>query len=212
VKFRIAKPIDISVITELHYQASKDQPAGFLFQLGRIFLRQYYQVAFKEKFNILICAETDDGRIAGFISGSMDPEEHMRALREHWVRLGFAAAWSVLTTPKLMKAVWIRFGFLRGKAGTTTFASCEGPRIEFWGWAKDNQDSFMALEMLKTMLNVMKTFGAEKVYGEADESNVRIIKMNKLMGAEKVADLGIVDGRQRAIYVHDLTQKRAWRS
>lgn len=211
VRFRLAKTKDIGAIANLHFQASKDQPGGFLFKLGPFFIKAYYSIAINEPHNILLCAESTSGEILGFISGSTVAEEHLLALRRHWIKLGLSAIIPVLIRPFLLSSIWKRFRFINGDNGATQFCAGHGARIEFWGWKKDDPFSFMSINMLESMLKIMQIFGAKQVFGEVDETNTRLVKMHKLMGCEKVFDLGEVDGRYRAIYVHDLEKSVGWR-
>ena len=211
ISIRLAKPSDSGYIAKLHYEASREQPGAFIFKLGPNFIKAYYSITMNEPHNILLCSESSSGEILGFISGSTDSQEHLQALKAHWIKLGFSALTSFIIRPGLLLSAWKRFRFLKGDRESTQFCATTGARIEYWGWKKNDPHAYFATNMLGSILTVMKSFGVTRVFGEVDEENTRLVKMHKLMGCEKIADLGIVDGRTRSIYVHDLEKKSNWR-
>ncbi len=212
-QLRLAKPEDAKQLADLHWTCSADQPGGFMFQLGKRFLVEYYRVCLNERTSVILCVENAKSNIIGLVSGSLAAEEHMAALPQNKLRLAVSAVPSIVRAPRLLGSMYARQGAGSAEGDKGGYIVTVGPREEFWAWDPSERSAGGAIELHKKWLSLMHLLGASQVKLEVDQVNTRVVKMHELMGATRVREFSTPDGRQRLIMEYALdgyttTQRR----
>lgn len=196
VKFRNAKLIDANQIADIHIESSKNQPGGFLHQLGYPFIFNYYKILIQEKHSIVIVAEDESGLIYGFCSGTLRAEEHLFYLKKHKFLLFFSSLPSILRKPKLITEIYNRKKHIDNETNTIEFNNKSGVRNEYWGW-RNNYDKSKSPELFKTWMDVVFSYGYSSFKGEVDSVNKNIVLFHKFLGAKILKEVKLPDGRSR---------------
>lgn len=196
VKFRNAKLVDANQIAHIHIESSKNQPGGFMYKLGYLFILNYYKILIQEKHSVVIIAEDENGLIFGFCSGTLKAEEHLISLKRKKVLLFFSALPSVFKNPKLFVEILNRKKHIDDKSNTTEFNNKIGVRNEYWGWRNDC-DRSKSPELFKTWKDVVFSYGYNSFNGEVDSINKNIVLFHKFLGAKILKEVKLPDGRTR---------------
>ena len=196
VKFRNAKLIDVSQIADIHIESSKNQPGGFMHQLGHLFLVNYYKILIQEKHSIVIVAEDESGLIFGFCSGTLKAEEHIYYLNKYRLLLFFTSIPSIIRNPKLLIEILKRKNHIENKNSTVEFNNKIGVRNEYWGW-RNNCDKSKSPELFKIWMDVVFSYGYNSFKGEVDSINKHIVLFHKFLGAKILKEVKLPDGRSR---------------
>jgi hypothetical protein len=204
VQLRLANLADAPELAHLHLESGAQQPGGFMFRLGKPFLAEYYRSILLTEGTVILCAERN-GRLLGFVSGTLRGEQRVPGLRKRRVRLAMAALPSLLKCPSLLMQA-----YARQKSGSADsgpgFIVQSGPHEEYWAWSDAGMAG--ALQLHLKWLAIMKTLGAEKVSGEFDRINQPIERIHRLLGARFLKEITTPDGRQRVLMEYDLTTAR----
>ena len=204
IRFRLAKPCDAKKIARCHWHVRDRYTQGIFLSLGERFLRSYYKVILNDPYEIVTCAEREDGTIVGFSSATLDAKKQAENLKNHKFYLGFAAVGAILLRPSLLKAVWSRYKSLDSNSDVPHFVHGEGARGEYWCWLKDDEDALMSAELDKTNIKIAYTLGADDIYFEVDKFNKAVynyhLKVNK---AEPLEEIVLPDGRERVLFRHN---------
>lgn len=91
IQFSIANDRDLDAVIDLHMNSM----SALLTDLGRSFVRRYYEVALADPASILMCARDLSGEIVGWAMASPDP----RGLSN---QMSFPRAWFVAQIAKLV--------------------------------------------------------------------------------------------------------------
>lgn len=197
MKIRLAKLSDAGRLAQVHWIGSSKQPGGFMFRLGRAFLIQYYRVLLEEKNSVVICAEDTDGHILGFVSGSLDAEERMIALRRNWFRLSLAAIPALIRDPRLIRDMYSRRQSKSADREDGGYIVQSGARVEYWAWLPTHSGG--AIELHLKWLLLMRLLGVQSVRGEVDQINEMVLRAHRFMGARVVKEFTTPDGKQRLV-------------
>ena len=127
IKFRLAKPCDAKQIANCHWHVRDRYTKGIFLSLGKSFLITYYKIILNDPYEIVVCAEKDNGKIIGFSSATLDAEKQATNLRSHKFQLAFSATWAIICKPFLLKEVWNRYKALKGSKDSPTFIHTESP-------------------------------------------------------------------------------------
>ncbi len=196
VKFRNAKLVDANQIAHIHIESSKNQPGGFMYQLGYLFILNYYKILIQEKHSIVIIAEDGNGLIYGFCSGTLDASEHLVSLNKNRFLLFLSSLPSILKNPKLLIEIFNRNKHINNENNTIQFNNKIGVRNEYWGW-RSNCDRSRSPELFKTWMDVVFSYGYDSFNGEVDSVNKNIVLFHKILGAKIIKEVKLPDGRIR---------------
>jgi hypothetical protein len=196
VKFRNAKLCDANQLAMIHIESCKNQPGGFMHQLGYLFIYKYYKILIQEKHSIIIVAEDKNNLIYGFCSGTLKAEEHLTMLNKNRFLLFFSALPSIFRNPKLFFEILNRKNHINNKNNTIEFNNKNGVRNEYWGW-RNNCDRSKSPELFKAWMDVVFSYGYNSFYGEVDSVNKNIVLFHKFLGAKILKEVNLPDGRTR---------------
>ena len=205
IKFRLAKPSDAKQIANCHWHVRDRYSQGIFLSLGESFLRAYYKIILDDPWEVVICAENEDGKIIGFSSATLDAASQAINLRQHKVRLGIAAIGAILRKPSLFKAVKQRYKSLGNGDDSPEFVHTEGARGEYWCWLKEEEDSLMSVDLDNAKGNIMYALGCREIYFEVDKFNKQVYKYHtKVRKAEPIEEITLPDGRVRVLLKREL--------
>ena len=168
------------------------------------FLREYYRTILLTKGTVILCAEKD-GRMVGFVSGTLRAEERLPGLRRQRIRHGYGGVAQHLASsaPFPGSARPPRERSRRKR----DYILQEGAHEEYWAWCLPG--SAGALQLQLKWLAVLKTMGATVVRLEVDAVNELIEKVHAVCGARRMSVFTTPDGRERHILAYDLADKSA---
>ncbi len=209
MKFRLVKQRDLKQIVNLHYAVRDIYPVGIFAQLGKPFLRQYYRIILNDENEVVICAEDKDGVIRGFSSATLDVEKQFANVRSHKLTLGIAALGSILGKPSLFKSLIARYNSTKEAKGKGKFISASGARLEYWAWSGSYKDPITSLEMHQAHLNILRDLGVKELNFEVDTLNKKIFLFHKFNGAELIDKVILPDGRERALMMYNLVDRKS---
>lgn len=203
MKTRLAKLSDAPQLAEVHWTSSSNQPGGFMFKLGKPFLIEYFRIVLGEKNSVVICTEDVDGRIIGFVSGSLLAEERMVALKRGRIRLLLAAIPSLIRDFSLVKELYSRQQSGSADTDEGGYIVQSGAREDFWAWLPSTGG---AIELHLKWLSVMRLLGVEAIRGEVDLVNDFVVKIHRFLGARVVREFTTPDGKKRMVMEYRLKQ------
>lgn len=206
MKYRIAKRCDLDHIVDLHLKVREVYDIGFFSKMGRSFLKKYYQINIDDPNEIILCAESDNGTICGFCSGSLDVAKQTANFKRHKILLAFSAIPSIICHPSLIQELWRRYRFSLGQTDEQ-YIITEGARSEYWTWDKTINDPIASVELLNTLYKLFYILGVKEVFFEVDVINKRIVNFHKWNGAELINEIILPDGRRRLIMKYNLENK-----
>ncbi len=206
MKYRIAKPFEARKLANLHYHVRDRYIEGIFLSLGKNFLEKYYKIILNDPYQVIVCAEKENGTVVGFISMSLCSEKQMQNLRKHRICLGLAALGAVISKPYLFKALWQRYKSISDETAPK-FIMTHGPRVEYWCWLvnESENDPLASLELWQVKDDILRALGATEYYGEVDVHNKQIIKYQMRRG-EVVDQIKLPDGRERLLMRIKLTK------
>lgn len=200
IRFRLAKPSDAKQIANCHWHVRDRYSQGIFLSLGEGFLRAYYKIILDDPWEVVICAERDDGLIVGFTSATIDGRAQANNLRKHRARLGIAAAKAIIIHPHLLKEVWLRYKSLKSGAKGQKFVTIDGVRGEYWCWRKD-EDTLLSVDMDHAKGSVLYDLGYRDIFFEVDKFNKQVYKFHlKVNKAEPIEEITLPDGRVRVLF------------
>lgn len=200
IRFRLAKPSDAKQIADCHWHVRDRYTQGIFLSLGKEFLIAYYKIILNDPYEVVTCAERNDGKIIGFCSATIDAKKQADNLRRHKLYLGISAIKAIIKKPSLMKAVWQRYKSLSSTSQAPNFVHSEGVRCEYWCWMKDEEDMMMSVDLEKANANILYSLGIREVHFEVDKFNKAVyryhVKINKCQPIEEII---LPDGRVRVL-------------
>ena len=204
IRFRLAKPSDAKQIANCHWHVRDRYTEGIFLSLGERFLRAYYQVVLDDPNEIIVCAENKDGEIIGFSSGSLNAESQAVSIRNHKVKLGFAALLGLIRHPSYIKGVWQRYNSLKS-SDDHKFLHMEGARSEYLCWKKGAEGSISMMLLDKIKFKMMHELGIKEVFFEIDRQNERLFNAQQRMkNITLLEEYTLPDGRVRGLFKMDL--------
>jgi len=173
-----------------------------MFRLGRPFLQQYYKILIDEGSSIILCSTGADGKLLGFVSGSLDAGSRNIALKKHLFRLAWSALPAMVRNPGLIAEILKRKNADSPKEGGAGYVFQSGAHEEFWAYLPGHGGD--AIELHLKWLAYMALLGVEEVLGEVDKVNVMVAKTHRLLGARVVRTFHTPDGRERTLIKYSL--------
>lgn len=210
IVLRLAKPSDRDKLAELHHLSRSPSASGFFSKVSRSFLRHYYKVVLDDPYSVVMCAESKDGQIKGFASGTLDAEKHFARLSRHRFVFGLLLLPSMIASPKVLVQALSRYRSSKGGADRK-FVVTRGARTENWVWFPRDGSSIWAGVLNNSHLKVLRTLGVDAVHFEVDVENTAVVRFSVGNGAKLVDCIELDDGRRRNIYRYDLAEKFAGR-
>ena len=199
IRFRLAKPSDAKQIANCHWHVRDRYSQGIFLSLGEGFLRTYYRIILDDPWEVVVCAEDENGRVVGFSSSTLDGRAQANNLRKHKIRLGFAAAKAVICNVHLFKELWLRYKSL-GSGVSQRFVTVDGVRGEYWCWRKE-EDSLLSVDLDHAKGHIMYDLGYRECFFEVDKNNKQVYKYHlKVNKAEPVEEITLPDGRVRVLF------------
>lgn len=206
IKFRLAKPCDAKKLAECHWHVRDRYTRGIFLMLGKGFLKTYYKILLNEPWEIVVCAEREDGKIVGFSSSTQDAAKQAEAFKRHKLQLAFSAFWAIICKPSLIKEVWMRYKSISSDDGPR-YMGKTGCRGDYWCWLKDEGDSLKSFEMENAKNKMLFLLGEKEIYGEIDKVNEGVVRYQKKVNkAEFLDEFTLPDGRVRLSYKIDLSK------
>lgn len=200
IRFRLAKPSDAKQIANCHWHVRDRYSQGIFLTLGESFLRAYYKIILNDPWEVVVCAEREDGRIVGFSSATIDGRAQADNLRKHKIRLGVAAIKAIILHPRLFKEVWLRYKSLGKGDQEQKFVTVDGVRGEYWCWNKD-EDSLLSVDMDHAKGHILYDLGYKECFFEVDKFNKQVYKFHlKVNKAEPIEEITLPDGRVRVLF------------
>jgi len=201
IRFRIAKPSDAKQIANCHWHVRDRYSQGIFLSLGEGFLRTYYKIILDDPWEVVVCAENEEGKIVGFSSATIDGRAQAENLRKHKIRLGLAAAKAIILHPRLFKEVWLRYKSLKKDNNGPQFVTVDGVRGEYWCWRKDEEAGEKAVELDWAKARILYQLGYKEIFFEVDKSNKAVYKFHlRINKAEPVEEITLPDGRMRVLF------------
>lgn len=197
IRFRLAKPSDAKQIANCHWHVRDRYTQGIFLSLGESFLRAYYKVILDDPWEVVICAEREDGKIVGFGSTTLDAAKQANNLRKHKISLGLAAMRYLLIHPSLFRELWLRYKSLKG-GDAPRYVHMDGVRGEYWCWLK-GEDSLLSIDMDNAKEHILYDLGYRVSYSEVDKNNTQVYKYH-LKKYELVEEITLPDGRVRGLF------------
>lgn len=183
-------------VAELH-AASIDR--GFLSSLGVPFLTQLYRAIDESPESVLLVRELD-GKVAGFVAGSIGMAPVRRALlRRPWSLL--AALAPALVRPRML------VGLLEVVRATARASGRKDlPQAELLSLAvdPDHRRQGLAESLYRELLGAFAAMGARRFRIVVGDSLLPAQRFYSRMGAGPVAHAEIHRGQRSTILVHDL--------
>ena len=203
IRFRLAKPSDAKQIANCHWHVRDRYSQGIFLSLGERFLRAYYKIILNDPWEVVVCAENEEGKIVGFSSATLDGRAQAANLKKHIIRLGIAAAKAIICHPNLMKEVWLRYRSL-GNDGSQKFVKVDGVRGEYWCWRK-NVDALLSVDLDHAKGHILYDLGYRECFFEVDKFNKQVYKFHlKINKAEPIEEITLPDGRVRVLFRGEL--------
>lgn len=197
IRFRLAKPSDAKQIANCHWHVRDRYTQGIFLSLGECFLKTYYKIILDDPWEVVICAEREDGKIVGFGSTTLDAEAQAKNLKKHKIRLGLSALSSVIIHPRLLKELWLRYKSLDGGEGPR-YVHPIGVRGEYWCWLKE-EDSLLSIDMDNAKGHILYDLGYRECYSEVDKNNTHVYKYH-MKKYEPIEEVILPDGRVRVLF------------
>lgn len=202
IRFRMAKPNDAKQIAECHWHVRDRYTRGVFLSLGKNFLTAYYRITLSDPYEVVVCAEREDGIIVGFSSATLDAEKQAENLRNHKLKLGLAAVGALLKRPFLLKELWSRYKSLEADDRAPKFIHNKGVRGEYWCWRKDmSEKSFLSVDMENVKDGIIYNLGYREIFFEVDKFNKSVYRYHeKVAKAEPIGSMTLPDGRERVLF------------
>lgn len=205
IRYRLAKPSDAKQIANCHWHVRDRYNDGIFLSLGKGFLQSYYEIILDDPNEIVVCAESKNGQIVGFSSGSLDAESQAKTLRSHKLKLGLSAVIGLIKHPTYIKGVWDRYSSLRSSSGRK-YVHMEGARSEYLCWRKGSEGSIGMMILDKIKFKLMHELGVKEVFFEIDRQNERLFNAQQRMKDITLIDeYELPDGRKRGLFKKDLS-------
>lgn len=199
IRYRLAKPSDAKEIANVHWHVRDRYNEGIALALGKKYIEAYYRIVLNDPWEVVVCAVNLEDRIVGFTSTSMDAKKRFNNIRNHRIKLAFAAMKSLIIHPSLIKQVWLRYKSLGDAKSSVKFVNTEGARGGYWCWLKSD-DSLKSFEMSKVKNNILKELGVKELFFEVDKFNKAVYKFHlKVNKAEPIEEITLPDGRERVL-------------
>lgn len=200
IRFRLAKPSDAKQIANCHWHVRDRYSEGIFLSLGEFFLNAYYKVILDDPNEIVICAENNNGEIVGFSSGSLNAESQAKTIRNHKIKLGFAALLGLIRHPSYIKGVIQRYSSLKSP-DEHTYLHMKGARSEYLCWKKGAEGSISMMLLDKIKFKMMHELGIKEVYFEIDKRNERLYNtQSNMKDITLVQEYILPDGRVRGLF------------
>jgi hypothetical protein len=197
--YRLAAICDAKDLARIHDVCSRDQPGSFMFQLGPRFLKQYYRLFIKEKKAVILCGLNEEGKLIGFVSGTLDAAESVENLRKHKIRLFLAASIATLRRPRLLAGLFSRYWSISRRADQEEYMINSGARCTCWAVLPEARANMGAVTLLRTWLAVMRALQAGRIRMEVDCDNTRSEMVHRLLGGRLVHEYRTPDGKPRVL-------------
>ena len=205
IKFRLAKPSDAKQIANCHWHVRDRYSQGIFLSLGEGFLRSYYRILLDDPWEVVVCAENENGKIVGFSSATLDAASQAVNIKRHKIRLGLAAVGAIIKKPSLLSAVWQRYKSLNNSKDAPNFVHTEGARGEYWCWLKEEEDNLMSVDLDNAKGSIMYALGCREIFFEVDKFNKQVYKYHtKVRKAEPIEEITLPDGRVRVLLKREL--------
>ncbi len=199
---RLGKPNDAARLAFIHEVSSAKQPGGFMFQLGRSFLVEYYRTLLHDGSSVVLCAVDDRDSSWDLWPEHWTRERACEPLKRNRLRLFVASLPALLRHPLLIRDVYSRQQSASPDEAERGYVVQSGAHEEFWGWLPDNTSG--AIELHLKWLSVMRILGAQTIRGEVDQVNDVVLRVHRMLGARIVKEFVTPDGRQRLIIEYKL--------
>ncbi len=204
MKFRLANQTDASALAMLHYKCSKKQTGSFLHELGFAFLRAYYKVHLRHKNSVILIAGNEN-EMHGFVSGTLETQDLLKAMRKNRIVLMLACLPALLKSPLILSKLIERYRFIHQKANAKQYGVTHGPKIDYWAWDPDKKENYSVI-LFKRFLNIVFDMGFISIHGEIDEDNENIVALHERMGAKVVHEI-VIEGNRKRIIIEYTSKK-----
>lgn len=202
MKFRIAKPSDAKELSVLHFKIKDLDGRGVFSQMGKFFLKTYYNIILNDPNEVVLCAYNETC-IVGFASATLDVKKQFKNLRKNKFKLFLSSLPSIIFNPKVFFELLKRYNSTKKKTGNNYVVS-EGARGEYWVWDPDNNQSIYAPILNNKHIEILHILGVKSYNFEVDSTNLGVYKFSINNGASEVRRFKLPDGRERILLNYDV--------
>lgn len=194
---RLAKWEDIQQVAKIHIQEIN---RGFLTLLGEKFLKLLYGAMVSSAGSFLIVAQSDDGRVIGFASGSRDVRKLYSDFLKKYFLLILCAMLPKLFNVKVLSGIFDMIRYLFGKKDPNL------PRAEFLMLAvkKEFRNSGVATSLFQELIKQMKVLGVQEFKLIVGESLTAAIKFHESMGCRFHSRFVLHKWQPSRIYIYGI--------
>ncbi len=207
-RLRLAKPSDAKDIADVHYSIRETGALGIFAMMGKPFLRCYYRIILNDPYELVVCAENENGKIIGFNSSTLDAKAQKENLRKHRISLAIAAATSIIRKPSLIKPLYDRWKTVTSNPNASQYFVQEGARGEYWAWNPNEKSPAGSVALSRAYKDILKALGVTELYCEVDAENEKAVAYHRLMRDEIVKTIILPDGRKRHILKTKLSKTK----
>lgn len=198
--FRLSCRNDAADLARLHFNSSISQPGSFMHNLGKRFLKSYYQILLDEGSSIIMMASDNNNNIIGFAAGSIDGKSRLKALNDNKLKLMLSSLPTLILKPWLINEIIMR---KNDSSTDNIYVLTSGAHMDYWAW--DPSAGAGSMELFKKWLSLIKILGVKKIRGEVDVVNSDILKAHQILGAKIIDKYITPDGRKRKIIEYNLS-------
>lgn len=207
IQFRLAKPSDAKQIAELHYNVRDTYSVGYFAQMGKAFLKKYYEIVLDDPYEVVVCAE-ENGKLCGFCSASLDINKQMERMNQKKLSLLISAIPSFICKPSLIFATLKRYKVARGKDDEKLIPK-SGARCEYWMWDAENKNGSYSVALWNLYLEILYKLGVKSFPLDVDDVNEKVMQFHLLNKAKVTEHITLSDGRERTLLEYDLKERFA---
>ena len=195
---------DAHDLAVLHMRAANQQVRAFLPSLGVRFLVRYYKILLQESGTVILCATRPDGRLVGFVSGTLHAEEHFANLRTKKLQILLSMSPLTWFHPRVIFGLLVRSRRMRGNINPVKYVVQSGCRIEYWAWDPQDTIGRGSLLLLGAYLQTVRSRGIKSVLLEIDAFDRRSKTSHLFLGAKEVDRFRTPDGKDRLVMAYNL--------
>lgn len=207
-RLRLAKPSDAKDIADVHYSIRETGALGIFAMMGKPFLRCYYRIILNDPYELVVCAENENGKIIGFNSSTLDAKAQKDNLKRHRFMLALSAFTSIVFNPKLIGPLYERWKTVNSTPSSKQFFVQEGARGEYWAWSPHEKSPAGSVALSKAYKEILKALGVKELFCEVDADNEKAVSYHKLMHDEIVEEILLPDGRRRYLLRTSLVKQK----
>ncbi len=173
---------------------------GFLSSLGASFLALLYQAIDESDNSTLILAE-EEGRIIGFVAGTLGIKQVYRTMTEYWGRLFFALAPSLFSARKLRRILEV---LLYSKDPGIPGQDVPSAELLSISVVKEYRGKQHADRLYQEVIKFFKSRATSRFKITAGESLTAAHSFYRRMGAKAIGKIEVHKGENSILFVQEV--------